>query len=377
MTKMLFDSAFVLDGVRRTKDGYLAAYANVARTGVQRYKGYELGRPELDEVNVYRPPSEVFHKDALRSMAHRPVTLNHPSEVVDAKNWKRYAKGHTGDEILRDGDHVRVPMVLMDAEAIKAVEGGTRELSMGYSTDLKWTPGITEDGQRYDAVQTEIRANHLALVPVARGGSNLRFGDADDPSNNPRGTTNMKTIMIDGAPINVGDELAATLINNKLKSLGDGFEDMKKKKDDAEEEAKKAKAMADAATGEIAVLKKQVADAAITPEKLDTLVEERKAVTDAASSLLPKDFAFTGKKLEDIRRAAVAVHLGDAAVKDMSDDAVAGAFTALTASAPKGGTRELANAFRPRVADGGNTNDNGYGAYVKNLGDAWRGKASA
>src|SRR5579859_4160193 len=93
----LCDTIVLVDGVRRTSDGYLAAYANVARTGVQIYKGKELGKPELGDVKVYRPPEEVFHKDAMHSMAHRPVTLNHPSETVNSRNWLKYAKGHTGD----------------------------------------------------------------------------------------------------------------------------------------------------------------------------------------------------------------------------------------------------------------------------------------
>lgn len=170
--------SFVLDGVHRSKDGYLAAYANVARTGIQTYKGKELGRPDLGDVKVYRPPEEVFNHDAMHSMAHRPVTLHHPTETVNARNWKKYAKGHTGDEVIRDGDHIRVPVVVMDAETIQAFENKDAcELSMGYSTDLKWTPGETPDGQTYDAVQTAIRANHLAIVPVARGGSTLKLGD--------------------------------------------------------------------------------------------------------------------------------------------------------------------------------------------------------
>lgn len=371
MTKLLLDSGLVLDGVRKTKDGYLAAYANVARTGIQLYKGRELGRPDLDVVRVYRPPEEVFHVDALHSMAHRPVTLTHPSEVVDAKNWKKYAKGHTGDEIIRDGDHVRVPMVLMDAETIKSVENGTRELSMGYSTELKWTPGITKDGESYDAVQTEIRANHLALVPVARGGSKLRFGDADENSN--RGSKQMKTIVVDGVSVEIADATTAALIEKTLKSLTDGFEDMKKKKDVAEEEAEKSKKACDAANGEIAVLKKQVADAAITPEKLHSLVTERKAVIDAAASLLPKDFKADDKTLDEIRRVAVGNHLGDAAVKDMSNDAITGAFTALTATEPKGGVKALAGAFNARVTQDANINDNGQAAYEKRLSEAWKG----
>ncbi len=176
---ILYDS-FVLDGVRRTSDGYLAAFARVARTGIQVYKGSELGRPDLDKVRVYRPPEEVFHEDALKSFAHRPVTLRHPSTPVTAKNWKRHAGGQTGDQVVRDGEYIRVPMVMMDQGLIDAYEkDGVRELSMGYSTDIKWRTGVTDSGEEYDAVQTAIRGNHLAVVPVARGGDQLRIGDED------------------------------------------------------------------------------------------------------------------------------------------------------------------------------------------------------
>jgi hypothetical protein len=45
-----------------------------------------------------------------------------------------------------------------------------------------------------------------------------------------------------------------------------------------------AKKACDAKDGEIAVLKKQVADAAITPEKLDVMVKDRLAVSTPAKS---------------------------------------------------------------------------------------------
>jgi cation transport regulator ChaB len=186
----------LMDGVRKTADGYLTCSPRVARVGVQLYKGKELGRPDLGDVRVYRPPSEVFHKDAIRSMTHRPVTLTHPPETVNAGNWKHYAVGHTGDEVLRDGDAIRVPMVIMDAAAIEAYEKhGVKELSVGYSTDLKWRKGITKDGEHYDAIQTAIKGNHLAMVPAARGGETLKIGD-DDPEReiDPEAERHLKVI---------------------------------------------------------------------------------------------------------------------------------------------------------------------------------------
>src|SRR5260370_19443209 len=128
----LFDNHITLDGgLRKTSDGYLTGYANVGRTGVQMYKGKELGRPDLDSVAVYRSPEEVFHQDAMHSIAHRPITLTHPSENVNSRNWAKYSKGHIGDEIVRDGDHVRVPLVIMDGATIDAyAKEGIRHLSL-------------------------------------------------------------------------------------------------------------------------------------------------------------------------------------------------------------------------------------------------------
>jgi len=130
---------------KKTSDGYLVAQPRVARTGIQVYSPKEAGRPEMDRmVRVYRSEEEVFSQDTIRSFAHRPVTLNHPPEMVNDKNWKKYSVGHTIDPIVRDGEFVRCPIMLMDQAVIKEFEAGRNQLSMGYTCDLKWEPGAYE-----------------------------------------------------------------------------------------------------------------------------------------------------------------------------------------------------------------------------------------
>lgn len=170
-------------GMKRTaNDGYLVAMPRVARSGIQLYRGSELGIKDKAVVRVYRPPEEVFHPDAMKSLTHRPLTNDHPPEPVTSDNWKKYAVGQAGDEAIRDGDFVRVPMVFMDGEAIKAIEGGKKQLSVGYSCDLIVEDGIVADGphkgEKYDAKQTKIIGNHHALCDMARGGDRLSIGDA-------------------------------------------------------------------------------------------------------------------------------------------------------------------------------------------------------
>lgn len=178
---MLFQDRSPITGTHRTSDGYLAAECRIARTGLQLYTGTELGRPDMPMVSVYRDQDAVFAADALASAAHKPITLDHPAGAVTADRWKELAVGWTGGEVVRDGEFLRVPMMVADAAAIRAIEGGTRELSCGYTASISWTPGLTADGEKYDARQEGIRLNHVAIVPAGRAGSQVRFGDAALP----------------------------------------------------------------------------------------------------------------------------------------------------------------------------------------------------
>ena len=173
--------AMVMDGMSLTSDGYLVAAPRVARTGIQLYKGLEMGLGDDTVIRVYRPEGEVFDVDAIKSLAYRPVTLGHPPEMVDAKNWKKWAVGFLGGDFARDGQFIRFPMAIMDGRAVKSVRDGLAKISVGYTSDIKWDGGTTPDGEQFDATQTSIRANHVAIVDRARGGAMLRLGDLDLP----------------------------------------------------------------------------------------------------------------------------------------------------------------------------------------------------
>lgn len=164
-----------------TPEGYLVADALVARANnIQEYRAGELGltdRAATDVVRVFRPETEVFHKDSLATAGHLPITLDHPSVMVDAGNWKEYARGEGGDQVMRDGEFMRIPLRVTDAGGVTAVRTTHKEFSLGYSGNLKIEAGVF-DGQPYDAVITDIRYNHLAACRTARGGPELRIVDA-------------------------------------------------------------------------------------------------------------------------------------------------------------------------------------------------------
>lgn len=214
----LFDKLTV-DSTRRTTDGYLAVNARVARAGnVQTYLGREVGKPHLGTVRIYRPEAEVFNKDTLASFTHRPITLGHPSSPVTSDNWHAVAKGWSDGEVARDGEFIRVSMLLADAEAIRAVEGGTRELSAGYDCELIWEDGTSPSGERYDAKQVSIRGNHVAIVAAARGGTELRIGDSAMET-----IVDARTGMIDQAIIDAEAHARRLRSLDKLTSLAESM----------------------------------------------------------------------------------------------------------------------------------------------------------
>lgn len=368
-------------GVRFTEDGYLVTAPRVARTGIQIYKGWEIGaEDESRSYRVYRPPEQVFARDSVATYTHIPVTNDHPPVLVDAANWSRYAVGETGEEGLRDGEFVRVPMMLRDKRVIDDWRDGKRELSLGYTMDLKWGAGVTSDGQEYDAVQTAIRANHLAVVAAARGGPKLRIGD------DTRGEESMTTraLALDGITIQL-DQLSYDVVTREISRLTRQLDEFKTEKEKKEKEDKEkydalaadSKKQTEAKDAEITTLKQAVKDATLTPDKIEAMVADRAAVAEAAKKLIGDKLITKDKTVADMRRQVVDVNLGDKA-KGWSDDQVRASFDSLVAlggdsdgdRGPRRGPLERALGDREEVA--GDERDKALDERDAYLRDAWK-----
>lgn len=319
-TVMFVDRA-PLTGVRRTSDGYLVAEARVARTGIQEYRGAEMGRPDMETVRVYRPEDEVFSRDSLATYAHRPVTNDHPAQPVTADNWKQLSIGQTGDEVARDGDFIRVPLAIMDAQAIADIEAGKRELSMGYTAAVDWTDGETPSGERYDAVQRSLKMNHLAIVSAARGGPSLKIGDSLIVGGPPMAEPKLRQVVVDGLTAEV-TERDAQIIDKAIQGRDAKIADLEKQIADQKADADKAAGVKDA---KIEELEKKVVDGAA----LDQLVTDRADIVGKAKALV-SDYKPDGKANADIRREIVAAKLGEKYSKDWSDEYVGARFDAMS-----------------------------------------------
>lgn len=153
-----------------TPEGYLTGLARVARIGVQDYLGTD-GNVQRE----FRPPAEVFRSDSQQSFKNIPVVVNHPDEpLVTSVNAKALSVGFVGENINVDGEWLVMPITITDADAVKRVQGGMNQLSAGYTLDVVASPGVYM-GEEYDAIQTSIRGNHVAIVEDARAGDMARL----------------------------------------------------------------------------------------------------------------------------------------------------------------------------------------------------------
>lgn len=370
---MLFADRLTLDKPRRTSDGYLVVRAKSARTGVYQYTGAEVD-PEnkhglRDEaiVNVLRDEATVFDKKAVHSFIGKPITDDHPHEAVTAENWRDHARGVVMGAV-RDGEHLSFDLMLTDAAAITAVDGGKRELSNGYAAELEFGDFTAADGTACPVRQASVRGNHVALVDRGRAGPECSIADAarcnslpadafelltdertynDGPdahktaparreTSNPSGGGNPvrdgevrmpHTLIIDGLQVTeVSDQAKAAI--EKLQGQVTALT-----ADKAAADTKVGELTATVSTkdGEIAALNAKIEDAKVSPEKLEQMAADRAALIATAKAIDPK-IVTDGKSDADIRKAVVEAKLGDAA-KTLDDAAIGGAFAVLAKDA--------------------------------------------
>ncbi len=205
MRVLRVDNSSPLSKPVRLSNGFVRAEGYLTRAGIFVYRD-----AQGNTVREFRPPEEVFHPDSLASFALVPVTNDHPSDMLTADNAKQYAVGSVSEVVTPDGDKVRASLMITDSATIEALEAGKSELSCGYTADVELTPGVWQ-GQKYDAVQRNIRGNHVALVDAGRAGPacSIRMDAAGAAQE-----ITMEDVMLElgGAQYSVPADLAAELV---------------------------------------------------------------------------------------------------------------------------------------------------------------------
>ena len=331
-----------------TPEGYLRAWASIARTGIQLYTDAD-GSVRRE----YRPEEEVASPASLASFAGKAVTAEHPPVLLDADNTKDYQVGFSGTEVVYDNGFVKAVMTITDQDAIdRIMRGDAREVSAGYRVNYDPTPGVTDSGEHYDGIQKEIVGNHIAVVRRGRAGPQVKLHldrqDAADPSliQNTEERLMTAKVVFDGAEFEVSESVALAI----TKEREDGrmsYEDMKKKYDGMVAEAskmkeemdamkKEMKGKCDSAEGRADALAEQVEEltaelAAAKEINLDSMVEERVALIEKAKPVLDAAYAFAGKTAREVMVDSIKAVRGDELdLSEKSDDYVQAMFDTLS-----------------------------------------------
>lgn len=333
-----------------TPEGYLRAWATIARTGVQMYTDAD-GSVRRE----YRPEDEVGSPESVSSFAGKCITFEHPPVLLDSANTKDYQIGFTGTEVIYDNGFVRAVMTVTDQDAIeKIMRGDAKEVSAGYRVSYDPTPGVTDSGENYDGIQRMIDGNHVAVVRRGRAGPQVKLHldrmDAADPSLlSPLEDSSMTAkVNFDGAEFEVTESVALA-VTKEREDAKKSYEDMKKMYDSMMSEAsrlkeemdamnKEMKGKCDSSDGRADALEQELsavkADLEASKQvNIDSLVEERIALIDKARISLDSEFDFAGKTTREVMQAAIKAVRGDAFdLSERSDDYVQAMFDTLAES---------------------------------------------
>lgn len=202
----------------------------LTRVQVAPYLGREISGWEaqgLDPEKIYhayRPPEELASEETIKSINGIPIHLEHHDDSGEPED-KKSRVGTTGTDGAFKAPFLMNSLHIFDQDAINRInDGSMNELSLAYTYIPEFKAGDTDDGEHYDFVQRQIRANHLALVEKGRAGPTVKVSDTGKD-------INMADIENKDAGTEQKEVDLAQKIIDELKSKGMGDDDLKKIKD--------------------------------------------------------------------------------------------------------------------------------------------------
>jgi len=219
----------------------------LSKTGVFPYLGKTI-HESLDPdtiYHVYRPAEELSKEETLESFRLLPWIDDHvmlgASDDGLTPAEKKGIQGVIGEEISFDGEYLRGNLKVFSEKLMSLIQNGKKELSIGYRCLYDLAPGVY-NGQPYDAIQREIRGNHVALVDEGRSGPDVAV--LDSKKADFRITLDAKEFkkMADQEKKGMDEEVSLESLHSMIKELQECMKEMMasgKKSEDAEMELEK------------------------------------------------------------------------------------------------------------------------------------------
>ncbi|OOF40947.1 hypothetical protein BKK47_02650 [Rodentibacter mrazii] len=326
-----------------TKDGFLVVPAIISKVGVFDYLATELGLKEDGIKKVARTEKSLFSDETIKSFENATLTIGHPKEDVNAKNWKQLSVGVVRN-VKRVGDELTAEAWIYDENAIKTVqEQGVEQLSCGYDCDIK--PSTVQDA---DFEMSPMIGNHVAIVAKGRCGGEVKLADEDKTFMSK--TEKFIDAFLGAFGIKLSDEQKKQIEEDEEQGKegkpeeGKKPEDPKAKPEEKNEEEKEKK-MADAdllkRISDLEAENKQLKDAKANTEGEQKRVE---LLADAKASFADVTFkdSATVREIQESAVISTGIFAKDEAAK-LSDEEMAGAYQAAKATAKKLADRALGN----------------------------------
>ena len=148
----------------------------ILKAGIFPYLGSEIGQGEPARVyKVLRSEEELSKPETIKSFELVPLINEHfVLGELGTDTDDKSIDGIVGESIYFEAPYLKSNIKVFGKHIKKLIEVGKIELSAGYS--CKYIP--VENNPDYDFIQTDIRANHLALVEAGRNGSDVAVQDA-------------------------------------------------------------------------------------------------------------------------------------------------------------------------------------------------------
>lgn len=282
----------------------------ITKEGVFPYLGKEIGAPEPNRIYyVYRPAEELQKQETIDSFKLLPFIDDHEMLGKDATPAeKKGVAGMIGESVKFEPPYLKGNLKVLASRVLDKINSGKIELSAGYYSTYDFESGVF-NGQRYDAVQRNIRANHLALVDKGRSGADVAIQDRDIFTIDTKELVDMTLEDIKSAIEALTDEEKQKLLsslstsdekteeNEDEESLADAVADLEEVKE-ATEEALEAVEEA-VATGEAS----DVVEAEAAIEEVAEKAEE--AEENAVMDAMRKEIAQLKRKVASMDSATV------------------------------------------------------------------------
>lgn len=276
----------------------------ITKEGVFDYLGRDIGLTDERAnkiVRVYRPAEEL--EKAVDLFKNIPLIDDHEligKEATPAE--KKGVQGWVGEQVLIDPPYVKANLRIVSDSLINKIKNGKVDLSLGYKNDYEYISGEF-NGQRYDAIQRNIRPNHLALVDLGRTGKDVVVLDHYTIDSNNLGV-NMTLEELKAAIAALTEEE-----RNALKSLFvTQDEEDKETKDEAGEMTEEEKAAAESAAvvaEEAAVVAQEAAELASEAAETGDPVVAAEAETKAEEAADKAEEAAEVVTMDSMRKAIV------------------------------------------------------------------------